>query len=107
MATDLTRVSDHPAKVLQADAKWYVEQAALRVVGDDLGEIYQAVAGSRLSAATVLSQYEVEHQVTFAALDRATLKELQEVYSQIDAIDDVHRMDRFISLTSLLLGLED
>jgi len=89
MATDLSTVTDHPA----------------RIITDNFKPEFHAPAD-------YLRAHEDEHQVTFAALDNVTLAGVREAYEQVAAAP-LHSLDRERALETLysyvgdLLGLND
>jgi hypothetical protein len=83
MPTNLTTVRDHPAAILQADNFQY--------------------------AARSLTDYEVEHKITFAALDNDALAEVRAQYAidPFDAPSTVGLLNDLRAAVNSLLGLDD
>lgn len=108
MPLDLTRVKDHPSRVLDRitydGPKGESEtqtQFALRLVR----------AANIEEAATALASYEGEHNVTFAALDNDALAAVREAYAageDATGIVDVSTAHQALrDAVNALLGLDD
>lgn len=92
MATDLTKVNDHPVAILRKRAQ---ERADLLSLG--------SVQAAFEHAAATLTQHEDEHGVVFAALDKETLARVVRGYE--DVISGEPEGD-FLDAVRDLLGLE-
>lgn len=97
MSTDLTTVYDHPANVI---GEWLA----------DLPTPHAERPGG-IRAAEVLRAHERENNVTFAALDNATLAAVKETYEAGESatglvdVSTAHSVLR--SVVADLLGLDD
>lgn len=108
MATDLTAVRDHPARVL---ADHFNSHPYL--LADTTGSTFSKEVvdeATSQDAINVLRIYERDHAVTFAALDNDTLAQVQSLYREDPLGLDrslTLRSDEFIHAVADLLGLED
>lgn len=94
MATDLTKVQDHPTALLRkaAEESHYLKGTP--------------VAQSAFKAAAdTLKEHEKENGVTFAALDNEALARVAEAYETYR--DDVEHPGVLASAIADLLGLDD
>lgn len=97
MATDLTKVQDHPAELL------------LRKAAQDRHErLGTEVARQGIkSAAETLRKHEQEHGVTFAALDNETLARVAETYDLYARQPGQYKAYEVCDAVRDLLGLGD
>ena len=90
MATDLTKVNDHPAALLETG---------------NLNDVKTEV-----DAARALRRYEQDRGVTFAALDNEALARVREAYDRANTVrtdDRESALSDFQDAVSDLLGLSD
>lgn len=82
MATDLTKVNDHPVTLLRKHAEEHHRRLN-----------HPALAAAVESAAETLRAHEQEHGVTFAALDNEALSRVAEAYERVSTSGPGYKQD--------------